>query len=230
MKSPQLLIGFLRFATLACIAALLVFSAKADLIELTNGDHYRGTVIGMTQTTLEFQSEIQGRVKLPREKVARITFREPVGQPTTMAPSQSVPGTPAGPGTPTQPAAQTSQVDEVMKQMREQGIDPRIVKQVQEQIFGKASPEAAQKFNDTMEGLMSGRVSVQDIRAQALDSIKQIKAARAELGDEAGGMLDGYLAVLEKFVQETGPGGSATVPRPVPATPTVPPTSPQPPK
>jgi hypothetical protein len=225
MKSPQSLTGLFRSAALVCIAALMVFPAKADLIELTNGDHYRGNVIGMTQTTLEFQSEIQGRVKLPREKVARITLREPVSQPTAVTP-QAIPSTPETRNH--KPETSTlSQADEVTKQMREQGIDPRIVKQVQEQIFGKASPEAAQKFNDTMEGLMSGRVSVQDIRAQALDSIKQIKAARAELGDEAGGMLDGYLAVLEKFVQETGPGGSATVPRPAaPNPPAAPPAAP----
>ncbi len=208
---------FLCFGLLpAVVGGLPALPAKADLIELTNGDHYRGTVISMTLTNLEFQSEVQGRVKLPREKVARITFHEPAVAPqATVTPSQpsAAPLILSGSATPAQP---TSQVDAVMKQMRAQGIDPKIVQQVQEQIFGKASPEAAQKFDETMNGLMSGRLSVQDVRAQAQDSIKQIKAARAELGDDAGGMLDGYLGILEKFVQETGPGGSATVPQPAP--------------
>ncbi|HZQ48564.1 MAG TPA: hypothetical protein VFC07_16220, partial [Verrucomicrobiae bacterium] len=84
----------------------------------------------------------------------------------------------------------------------------------------KASPEAAQKFNDTMDGLISGKLSIQDIRVQAQNSIGQIKAARQELGDDAGGMLDGYLAILEKFVQETGPSpGNSPPPQPAPAAP-----------
>jgi hypothetical protein len=206
---------------LAALALLMSIPAKADLLELTNGDHYRGTVISMTLTSLEFQSEIQGRVKLPRDKVAQITFHEsmvPKPTVTVTPPSSAAPLLLSGTGT-----APSSQADAVVKQMRRQGIDPKLINQVQEQIFGKASPEAAQKFNETMDGLISGKLSIQDIRVQAQNSIGQIRAARKELGDDAGDMLDGYLAILEKFVAETGPSTSApTLPQPAPTTPTVP--------
>ncbi len=203
--------GFLS----AAMAGLFALPLKADLLELTNGDHYRGTVISMTLSNLEFQSEIQGRVTLPRDKVAKITFREPqISKPVAVTPPPTaapiiLSGTNSGPA---------NEVNAVVKQMREQGLDPKLVNQVQEQIFGKASPEAAQKFNETMDGLLSGKLSIQDIRAQAQNSISQIKAARSELGEDAGGMLDGYLAILEKFVQETGPSaGNSPSPQPAPS-------------
>jgi hypothetical protein len=219
MRTPKL-IRKIGGAGLALAAGLGIVAqpARADLLELTNGDHYRGIVISMTLSNLEFQSEIQGRVKLPRDKVAKITFREPVVAKTTAvsAPVTAAPLILSGPG-----AAPAPTGDAVVNQMRQQGIDPKIVSQVQEQIFGKASPEAAQKFNETMTGLMSGQISVQDIRKQAQTAIGQIKSARKDLGDDAGDMLDGYLSILEKFVQETDtPGGNSAVAPPAPAAPT----------
>lgn len=223
MKSPNLLKNFTHPGLmLAALASLLALPVKADLLELTNGDHYRGSVISMTQSNLEFQSEIQGRVKLPRNKVAKITLNESAApKPVAVAPPPSAaPIIMSGPSTPPTTTS-ASQADEVVKQMRQQGIDPKLINQVQEQIFGKASPEAAQKFNETMDGLMSGKLSVTDIRAQALNSLNQIKAARQELGPDAGEMLDGYMAILEKFVQETGPssGNYSSVPQPTPSAP-----------
>ncbi len=209
---------------LAALAGPVALSVKADLLELTNGDHYRGVVISMTQSNLEFQSEIQGRVKLPRDKVAKITLHESaVSKPVAATPpSTAAPLILSGPSNPTTPA---SQADAVIKQMRDQGVDSKLINQVQEQIFGKASPEAAQKFNETMDGLISGKLNIQDIRAQAQSSIAQIKTARQELGGDAGEMLDGYLAILEKFVQETGSSTSSSPsPQPTPSAPVAPPT------
>ena len=62
---------------------------------------------------------------------------------------------------------------------------------------------------------MTGKLSMDDIRVQARNSIKEIKAARAELGEDAGGDLDGYLRILEHFLSETDkPAASAPVPKP----------------
>ncbi len=192
---------------------LLAVCAKADMIELTNGDHYRGTVISMTQSNVEFLSEIQGRVKLPRDKIAQITLHEVVAKPVVVTKPAVAPATsPAGAalivsGAPT--AAPGSQADAVVQQMRQQGVDPKLIDQVQEQIFGKSSPEAAQKFNELLGGLSSGSISTQDIRKQAQSSIDQIKAAKKEFGPDAGEMLDGYLAILERFVNESASDESA---------------------
>src|SRR4051812_47839866 len=127
---------------LACIFAastgLLIQPLRADVVELINGDHYRGTVISMTQSTVDFQSEVQGRVKLPREKVATITLHESAARPSanvTTPPAGAVPSAPSAAN-----AAPGNQADAVVQQMRQQGIDPKLIDQVQEQIFGKASP------------------------------------------------------------------------------------------
>lgn len=213
--APNRICSFLcLFFTTA--AGLLILPLRADVLELTNGDHYRGTVLSMSQTTVDFQSEVQGRLRLPRAKVASITFHDlaapkPSSDAATPPPAGTAPS--AAPAT---NAPSNNQADAVIQQMRQQGIDPKLINQVQEQIFGKASPEAAQKFNGMVDGLMSGKMSVRDLRSEAQSSINQIKAAKAELGDDAGDMLDGYLAILEKFVQETG-SGSANTPAPQPA-------------
>jgi len=65
-----------------CLAAsfgLVVLTSSADVVELVNGDRYQGTVVSMTEGFLDFQSEIQGRVKLPRAKVATITLHSSTG-------------------------------------------------------------------------------------------------------------------------------------------------------
>jgi len=205
---------------LTAIIFLPALAARADMIELTNGDHYRGTVISMTASNVEFLSEIQGRVILPRAKVAEITLHQATpkrasgtnqmaaaplaGAPLILSGSQSAPAAPADP---------------IIAQMQQKEVDPKLLQQVQEQIFGKASPEAAQQFNQTMNGLVSGSLTVQDIRRQAQDSIAQIKAAKAELGPEAGETLDGYLAILQKFVQEAASDNTVSVPVQTPAAP-----------
>ena len=69
----------LRLNRVAALAALLVVSsvsARAEILQLVNGDQYRGMVIGMNASNVVFQSEIQGRVILPRAKIAQIVFRE----------------------------------------------------------------------------------------------------------------------------------------------------------
>jgi hypothetical protein len=185
----------------------LAVQSRADLIELINGDHYRGVVLGMTLTNIDFLSEIQGRVRLPRDKVAQITFREVTPRPGATNRIAALPT--VAPGLVNQPADSSSGVkpadsEAALQQLRSQGLDPKLMDQIQQQIFGKASPEAAQKFNELLNGLKSGSISVADIRAQAQDSIKQIREAKKELGGDAGDMLDSYLVILEKFVADSG--------------------------
>jgi hypothetical protein len=228
-----------RFKSLGLVFAALVLSAvfplrAADLIELINGDHYRGTVVGMDSNNIDFISEIQGRVHLPRNKVAQITLHEVSAKPVTStntAPAAAAPlilyGTnnlyaaaSSAAATPSPaPAAGSPTAEDVVQQMRQQGVQPQLINQVQEQIFGKASPEASQKFQEIMSGLMSGQISVQDLRVQAQNAIQQARDAKKELGGDAGEMLDGYIGILEKFVAESAP--SAT-PSPAPAAATTP--------
>jgi hypothetical protein len=214
----------LVLAALALSAALPL--RAADLIELTNGDHYRGTIVGMDSNTIDFISEIQGRVHLPRNKVAQITFREVAPRPVARTNTAPVAASPlimygtnnlyaaASSAAPATAAAGPATAEEVVQQMRQQGVQPQLINQVQEQIFGKASPEASRKFEEIMNGLTSGQISVQDLRVQAQNAIKQARDAKKELGGDAGEMLDGYIGILEKFVAESDPSVSAPAPAP----------------
>ena len=201
--------------------------AKADSLDLVNGDHFRGTVVSMTQSNIEFQSEMLGHVNLPRSKVAHINLGDaPSPKPATntaaprVGPSLILQGTQnlgRGPfvSNTTTPSStlqgtQGPGSDAVLQQMRQQGIDPALMGQVQQQVIGQGNPAAAQKFNELMGGLMSGSLSVGDIRTQAQDSIQQIKDAKQQLGPDAGDLFDGYLAILESFVAETATNSTIT--------------------
>lgn len=206
---------FRNLLTCSTIAAALVLPVRADMLELTNGDHYRGTIISMSSSNVVFQSEVQGLVTLPREKVASVILRPAVStQVVSPKPAAPVSGTNAS-SVAGVPAPPSPQANAVIQQLRQQGVDSKLIEQVQEQIFGKSSPEAARKFDEMMSGLMTGRLSVEDIRKQAQGSIDQIRAAKKELGNDAGDMLDSYLSILEKFVQESAPEPSAAKPAPV---------------
>jgi hypothetical protein len=205
MSTPNQLRGLSVFL-LTCLSALLVAApAHADLLELTNGDHYSGTVIALTRTNLEFQSEVQGLVKIPRDKVAKITLRESTPKSVasvTVTPQPATPGAPPASPAATKPASQTAAV---IQQMRQQGVAPQMMDQIQEQILGKSSPEASRMFNEMVSGLMSGSLDLSNIRTQARNAIKDIQGAKKDLGDDAatGELLDGYAGILEKFIQET---------------------------
>ena len=201
----------------AALAALLVISAttaRAEILQLVNGDQYRGTVIGMNASNVVFQSEIQGRVILPRAKIAQIVFREvPAKVATNSAGTNAArPLILSGP-----PAGSAPAGDALTEQMRQQGVDPKIVDQVQQEIFGKGSPAAAAKYNELMGGLMSGRLGVQDIRDEAQRTISQVKALKKDLGDDAGDLLDGYMSILERFVADSADAPNEVV---APAKPT----------
>ena len=61
-----------------------------------------------------------------------------------------------------------------------------------------------------VDGLMNGKLTVNDLRAEAKSAADQLKGLKRDLGDDDSGALDGYLAILENFLRETRPGASAT--------------------
>ena len=197
------------------------FAATADTLELVNGDVYTGTIVSVNRSNLVFQSEIQGLVTLPRDKLASITFRESVAtkangvspssagaarfslQYTNRSLRSANSAKSAKSVNSTNPPA--VRANEVVQQMRQQGVDPKLVSHVQEQILSRASPEASQKFDELLGGLLGGTISIEDIRSQAQSSIKAVQEARGELGSDLGGVLDGYLVILQNFLKETDP-------------------------
>jgi hypothetical protein len=205
----------------ACILfasiGLLSLPVRADVLQLINGDQYSGTVISMTTSNLQFQSEIQGLVKIPRDKVANITLRpitQPAparsvtAQPTTpnalgTQPVTRVPGVPALSGSATNALA----ANDALKQLKAQGgVDAKMVDDLQKQLMGSSDPGVTKMFNEMVGGLMNGKLSINDIKAQARSSINQIQAAKKDLGGDADAneVLDGYVGILEKFLSEAG--------------------------
>lgn len=187
----------------------LTLRLRADLIEMINGDRYSGTIISLNSTGLVFQSETQGKITLPRPKVARVTLGNAAlaaVSPPTNAPA----GSPAG------FATIATNTTDLVNQLR-QGSGKADAAQVKD-LLSSAGPEATRQFNQTLAGLMSGKLSIADIRAQARESVAQIEEARGELGDDVGSLLDGYLGILQGFLRETEPAAKPAivpqVPRP----------------
>lgn len=195
---------------------LVSFAAIADVVQMQNGDRYVGKIVAMTNDVVFVQSEVLGLVKVPREKVAAITLgaATPTPQPAKAAPAT----TPA--------AAATQQTNSVIRVssspstnaatdfqalMRQQPNSAKLMEQVKSQYLADASPEAQAKFNDMMGGLISGKITVSDIRREAKTAADQIRALKKELGDQAGD-LDGYLQILDHFLSEPDP--SPAPPRP----------------
>ncbi len=85
-----------------------------------------------------------------------------------------------------------------------------LIQQVQKQFLSGAGDEANNKFNELLGGLMSGKLSVDDIRAEAKSAADQLRALKREGGEEAGFAADAYLAILDHFIKETAPSGPNT--------------------
>lgn len=172
---------------------LLVVCSAAfanDEVVMRNGDRYYGQVLSLNSNTVVLQSDVLGELRLTRSKVGGITFNapKPAGEPTPSV-VPPVPALPAG-GT-------TNDLDRLVLQL---GRSTNLVADVQRGVLSEAGPEATRQFNDMIKGLLTGRLTVDDIRAQAATAAGQIRQIRSELGEDAGGVLDGYLKILEDFV------------------------------
>ena len=168
---------------------------------MQNGDRYAGHILSMTSNSIVLESDVLGKVTLPREKISSVTF-----------------GNATAPAAPT-PAPKSSTTNaNIAVALRGMGGGSNTIEQVRQQMLAGADPAATQKYNELVGGLMTGKLNVNDIRSQARTSIEQINQLKRELGPEAGDALDSYLAILQNFVNET----ESTPPTaPVTPTPTV---------
>ena len=193
-----------------CYAVVMLFlaviSLRADQVEMQNGDRYLGTVMSLDTNTLVLRSTVLGTVNLPRGQVALITLGS--GGATNF--------TRAALAARRQPAASslalTNGVNDLSAPLRQLGANTNFIEQVRAPFLADAGPEANNKFNTMVGGLLTGRLTVNDIRAEAKSAADQLKELKRDLGEDAGGALDGYLTILENFLRETAPpsGVSAT--------------------
>jgi len=181
---------------LVCSFTLL---AHADQVIMQNGDRYHGKVVSVTTNALVLQSDVLGTVNLSRSKVSQIVLGS---EASATALPQTKPAALATPKTNADAALATT-----VRQLKSQ---PQLIQQVQTQYLNDATPEAKAKFDQMLTDLSTGKMSVDGLRAEAKSTADQLRAMRKELGEDAGEGLDGYLAILDNFVQESAPAAAST--------------------
>ena len=211
--------GALRTTVALVCGALALFATAgwlaADQVELQNGDRFAGQVLSLNSNTVVLQSDVLGTLRLPRSKVAVITLG--TGSAT------SSPALPLSTNVPVRPPARlpARTATNVAPVFRQLSVSTNLMRQVQKQFLSEAGPEANDKFNELLGGLMSGKLGVDDIRAQAQTAVDQLRALQRESGEETGLANSTYLTILDHFLKETAPSGSATnapgaLPKPTP--------------
>ena len=102
-----------------CLTLLLLaftFFARADQVEMLNGDRYVGAVMTMSADTVFLQSDVLGQIKIPRGKFRRLLWEK--HRYVQLIPPTSVPApaTTDASGPLAQLAAHTNLVDGIKKQ------------------------------------------------------------------------------------------------------------------
>ena len=198
-----------RSAVVLICAGLLLFvlasRLRADQVEMRNGDRYAGQVLSLGTNTVVLQSDWLGTLRLPRVKVAAIKLG---AFPATNSPALPPPTN--GQSTAASSISPANGPPDLSPAFRQLGANTNLIQQVQKQFLSGAGPEANAKFNDLLGGYMSGRLSVDDIRAEARAAADQLRALQRESGEDAGFAAGAYLAILDHFLKETTPSTSAT--------------------
>lgn len=179
------------FTNLLVCLGLSSWSVDADQVVMQNGDRYNGKVVSVTTNQLVLHSDVLGTINLSRSQVSQITFEAGATSPAALP--QPKPAAIS--------ATKTSTNASLTATMRQLKSQPQLIQQVQNDYLNDATPEAKAKFDEMLTDLSSGKMSVGDLRAQAKTTADQVRALRKELGEEAGEGLDGYLAILDNFVQ-----------------------------
>lgn len=173
---------------------------RADRVEMQNGDRYFGRVISVSGDTVVLESDVLGKITVPRKNVASLAFgtNAAVMMPATNIVQVSVPTNLSGASL-TALAGTNGDWSALL-------INPDASTSGIQQIRGKmlaGSPEATGKFDEMVSGLMSGRLNVDDIRREAKSSADQLREFKRDLGPDAGDSIDAYLTVLDHFLAET---------------------------
>jgi hypothetical protein len=187
------------------LAVLLAAPVLADQIQMKNGDVLNGAVLSLSTNALVLKNENLGVIHLPRAKVAAIRFGEAAATPS--APVATATNNP-----PVRPPAvpQAGAGADFATLLRGIRADSNLVQQVQAQFLGDASPEATAKFNELLDGLSTGKIDMNGLRAEAKNAADQLRALKKDLGSDAGDEVDGYLNILDVFLRESAPANIPT--------------------
>jgi len=196
----------LQFCGLLLMLAM-VPALRADVLEMQNGDRYSGKVLGMSADFVVLNSEVLGKINVPRSKVANLAFS------TNAAASGAAVNLPRPVSTNLSivvsgPTVANTNAD-LAAAFQQLGGDTNFVGQIRNQMFA-GNPQAAAKYDELVNGLMTGQINMNDLRKQAQASAEQLRELKREM-PEAAESFDAYLQVLDSFVNETAnePSGAA---------------------
>jgi Fe-S-cluster containining protein len=196
-------------------AALVLFAVAgrlpADQVELQSGDRYVGHVLSLNSNSVVLQSEVLGTLRLPRSKVVVITL-----SPVLTTNSLALPLA-ANAQTALLSAAPAKAASNLSPALPGLSTSTNLVQQMQKQFLSGAGPEANNKFNELLGGLMSGKLSVDDIRAEAKSAADQLRTLQRESGEDAGFAANTYLSILDHFLKETAPSAGSPSNAPAPS-------------
>lgn len=220
-------------AGLGCL--FLVANLRADRLQLANGDEIEGELLEMSGGKVKFRHPILGEFSVPRSQVHAVELGKERGGKRMMAD-----GTEAPPETPEEvidrlvnPAVDKNAVkkleqnakrhatpEDAVEQLRREGVDAKMMSQLHGMLPGFGSPKVQEHFQSRVTGLMSGSLTINDIRNEAIETRDQLKELMDELGP-SGKALNGYYGILDGFIKKTDPNKP-------PALPNIPPLQPKP--
>lgn len=178
-----------------CSLVFVQSAWSADQVQMKNGDRYGGTVLSLNADTLVVQSDVLGKVSLPRAQVSVITLNVPKMPTVLKSSTNAAPKSTSSTG--------TTDAD-LGVALRDLSTKTNLA-QMQQELLSQAGPEASKKYYEMLGGLLTGKLTINDLRAEAKSVADQVRGIRADLGPEAGATIDGYLAILDNFLKESAP-------------------------
>jgi hypothetical protein len=208
-RAARMRVLFFRFCSWCC-GFSFCFGVYADQIELKNGDRYFGKVLSMNSNTVVLESPVLGQVQLSRSQVVSISLNGIA--------SASLPVTNTTPNAAVS-AGKGGAANGLDTAVRRLAANTNAVQQVHRDMLANAGPEATQKFNEMLSDLLTGKLTIAGLRKEADSAAKQLRELRKDLGEDSGGMVDGYLEILDKFLRDPEVQNSAATPPPAASSP-----------
>ena len=176
------------------ILAALNWHTSADVVQTTAGDRYVGSIVAFTNGSLVFKNDVVGVIKIPRARLAQVSFGSVDA--TNAPPAHIV----------TSSKSNTLVVadNDTQKALSQLPWHTNLINGIQAKFLAEAGPEANEQFTKMVNGLLSGQLSVSDIREQAAKAATELREARKDLGEDSTMMVDSYLAILDRFLANSG--------------------------
>jgi hypothetical protein len=187
---------------------------RADLVEMQNGDRYSGKVLSVSADTVVLDSEVLGKISVPRKKVRTLMIGANTVAPNTATNTAQV--SVSAKLSAAAPAAALANTNlDLSAAFRNLGANTNFIQQIREQMLA-GNPESASNYDELVSGLMSGKLNMDDLRRKAKSSADQLRQLKHDLGPDAGDSIDAYLSVLDNFLKETAdePAGATPAPKP----------------